>query len=49
MSDNFYSQALLQEMLYLHNLRQVECLRAEIEELRCAIFNKQKKHRRCDK
>jgi hypothetical protein len=49
MSTNYFSRALMQEMLFLRNMREIEELNAEIAELRVAIFNKQKKHRRCDK
>lgn len=49
MSTNYFSEALMQEMLCLQNIRQIEQLNDEIAELKAAIFSKQKKHRRCDK
>jgi PHD/YefM family antitoxin component YafN of YafNO toxin-antitoxin module len=49
MSANYFSESLMQEMLYLQNLREMEKLTEEIARLRSAIFSKQKKHRRCDK
>lgn len=49
MEPNYFAQALLQEMLYRSNLRQVEQLQQEIEDIKEAIFSRQKKHRRCDK
>lgn len=49
MSTNYFSEALMQEMLYLSNVREIEKLNEEIAELKAAIFSKQKKHRRCDK
>lgn len=49
MTTNYFSQALFQEMLYFHNLKEVEKLTEEINDLKAKIFNRQKKHRRCDK
>jgi transposase len=49
MSTSYFSEALMQEMLYLSNLREIEQLNEEIAELKAAIFSRQKKHRRCDK
>jgi hypothetical protein len=49
MSTNYFSEALMQEMLYMHNIREIEQLTEEIEDLKATIFAKQKKHRRCDK
>lgn len=49
MSTSYYSEALMQEMLYQYNLRRISELTEEISALKTAIFTKQKKHRRCDK
>lgn len=49
MSTNYYSMALMQEILYLRNVKEKEELEREIQQLRLAIFSKQKKYRRCDK
>ena len=49
MTTNYFPEALLQEMLYFHNLKELEKLTEEINDLKAKIFAKQKKHRRCDK
>jgi hypothetical protein len=49
MSTSYFSKALMQEMLFLRNLREIDQLNTEIIDLKAAIYNKQKKHRRCDK
>jgi hypothetical protein len=36
-------------MPYFHNLKELEKLTEEINDLKAKIFAKQKKHRRCDK
>ena len=49
MSYSYYPQALLQEMLHISNLHSLQRLQQEVQELKEAIYSKQKKHRRCDK